>query len=143
MNMDLSHKDCLELLADPSTENILKKLGHEYSDRGQSEYRKIRPNFVPALVKAITAELQHHQIFPPRYRDSLPQTGIYIRNQGDAFVLMNIDKPSVWTEYAFPTPEGAARGYVQMILDSYWLKPDHDSYKLPENVRLSWQPDSK
>lgn len=139
MIMDLSHEDCLELLANPSTQMILEKLGYEYSAQGLAKYRKTRPNFVPALVQAIATELQTHPIFPLKFRGRLPETGVYIRKQDGAFVLRNIDKPSVWSEYAFPTAERAARGYVQTILDSYWLQPDRDSYKLPESIRRSGQ----
>jgi hypothetical protein len=50
----LGHDDCLEVLDNPSTQNILEKLGYEYSDRGLSEYRKENPNIVPALVQAVS-----------------------------------------------------------------------------------------
>src|ERR1700691_4916110 len=74
----LGHNDCLEVLHNPLTQNILEKLGYEYSDRGLSEYRKEDPNIVPALVQAVVTELERHPVFPPRYRDVLPQVGVYI-----------------------------------------------------------------
>ncbi len=46
--MELSHEDCLELLAGFSTQRILAKLGYEYSTRGLSDCRKSRPNIMPA-----------------------------------------------------------------------------------------------
>jgi hypothetical protein len=120
----LGHEDCLAILDNPSTQNILERLGYEYSDCGLSAYRADRPNIVPALVGAIARELGQHPVFPPKYRDALPQVGIYIRKQGAEFILMDIDKPSVWQDHAFPTAEGAARGYVRKVLDDYWLKSD-------------------
>src|ERR1700733_9125505 len=111
MPRELSHGEIIELLANPSTQNILEKLGFEYSDRGLSEYRKAHPNLVLMLVQAIVTELEGHPIFPPKCRDHLPEIGVYIRKQNKDFVLMDIDKPSVWQEYTFSTPEGAARGY--------------------------------
>jgi len=120
----LGHGDCLAILDNPSTQNILEKLGYEYSDRGLSAYRADRPNIVPALVAAIVRELNQHPVFPPQYREALPQVGVYIRRRGTEFILMDIDKPSVWQDHAFPTAEGAAHGYVRKILDDYWLKSD-------------------
>jgi hypothetical protein len=137
MSADLSHDAAMELLANPSTQNILEKLGYEYSDRGLAEYRKTRPNIVPALVQAIVRELRSHPVFPTRFEIRLPDCGFYIYKQGDDFVLMDMEKPSIWTEQAFPTREGAARGYVRKLLDSYWLRSDTENTILPKSVRHS------
>jgi hypothetical protein len=118
----LGHDDCLAILRDPSTRNILEKLGYEYSVRGQDEYRKERPNIVPALVDAIVAELQRCPVFPTKFLNALPEIGVYIQWRDGDFVVMDIDKPSVWMEHVFPTAERAARVYVGKILDPYWLK---------------------
>jgi hypothetical protein len=127
MNPEISHDDCLDLLARPSTQNILKKLGFEYSDRGLAEYRKARPNLVPILVRAIVDELKSNPIFPKKYRDKAPTVGVFISKQADDFILRDIDKPSVVAEHIFSDPEAAARGYIRKILDSYWLQPDNES----------------
>jgi hypothetical protein len=137
MVAELSHGDCLALLANPSTQNILEKLGYEYSDRGLSEFRKARPNIVPTLVRAIVAEMELHPIFPPSSRDRLPECGKYISKTGGNFVLMDVDKPSVWVEYVFATPEEAARGYIRKVLDSYWLESDASDDLHPKSVRRS------
>jgi hypothetical protein len=81
------------------------------------------------LVSAIVAELKVHPIFPPRHRDRLPDCGLYIQQQGDKYIFSDVDKPSVRDDYPFPTPEGAARAYIQKLFDSYWLKPDRDEYQ--------------
>ena len=119
--MNFSHADCLELLADPSTQNVLEKLGYEYSDRGLSDYRRTRPNIVPPLVQAIVNELDLHPVFPSKYQDHPPEIGMYIRKEGNRFVLMDIDKPSLRTARSFPTAQEAARAYIRKIVDSYWL----------------------
>lgn len=122
--MDLSHDDCLKVLANPSTQTILESLGYEYSASGLSEYRKTRPNIFPHLVRAVMKELEQHPIFPPEYRDHLPQIGVYIHKREAGYVLMDIDKPSVREERCFATSEGAVRGYVRKILEPYWLESD-------------------
>jgi hypothetical protein len=141
MDAELSHGDCLALLANPSTQNILEKLGYEYSDRGLSEFRKTRPNIVPTLIAAILAELELHPVFPLSSRDRLPDCGKYITKTGNNFVLMDIDKPSVWVEYVFVTPEEAAHGYIRKVLDPYWLQSDLSSDIPPKSVRRSWEID--
>jgi hypothetical protein len=138
MQAELSHADCLDLLANPSTQNILEKLGFEYSPAGQSMYRLDPPNIVPPLVQAIANELKSIPVFPPKYRDHPPQVGFYIYQAGTDYVLKDIDKPSVWQEHAFRTAEGAARGYVRKILDAYWLRPDTDADASPFFSRSSW-----
>jgi hypothetical protein len=126
-----SHEECLKLLANPSTRNILEKFGYEYSDSGMSEFRKIRPNIVPVLVQAIVIELEHHPVFPPSARSTLPEVGLYIQRRADGFAVMDIDKPSFFEEHVHSTPEGAARSYVFKLIDPYWLQPDRVSTGLP------------
>jgi hypothetical protein len=122
-----SHSDCLSILANPTTQNILERLGYEYSDRGHAEYRKTRPNIIPSLAQAIVAELQMNPIFPPQHRP--PEVGVYIHKLPNGFALIDIDKPSVREEDIHPTAEGAARGYVRKVLDDYWLEPDSQRSK--------------
>ena len=129
--MDLSHENCLAILANPSTQTILEKLGYEYSDRGHAEYRKARPNIVPPLVLAIVKELERHPAFPPEYRD-LPKMGLYVRKEGDNVVLVDTVEPSALRAGAFPfaTPDGAARAYVRMVLEPYWLQLDDHNHNV-------------
>jgi hypothetical protein len=138
MMPDLSHDECLALLAKPTTQTILEKLGFDFSDSGLSEYRKTHPNIAPSLIRAIVKELEIHSIFPPYFRDHIAQSGVFIRKQGDDFVLMDMDKPSVWMEQAFPTPDGAARGYIRKVIDTYWLQPDSGTDNPPKSIRTSW-----
>ncbi|MGA2230363.1 MAG: hypothetical protein ABSH22_05640 [Tepidisphaeraceae bacterium] len=138
MSAEPSHVQCMELLANPSTQRILEAMGYEYSERGLADYRRSRPNIVPALVRAIVAELERHPVFPSRYTDQTPEVGVYIRKLGNDFVFKEIDKPSVWQEHAFSNPEGAARAYIQRVIDAYWLKPDKDIYAPTKSVRSSW-----
>ena len=122
--MELSHNACLTVLANPSTQVIPEALGYEYSDRGLREYRTNRPPIMEYLVGAIVKELDQHAVFPPKYRDRLPDVGVFIQKHGDQFVLLDIDKPSVSQEHVFASAESAARGYVIKMLDTYWLRTD-------------------
>jgi hypothetical protein len=119
-----SHESCLELLRNPSTQNILEKLGYDYSESGLFEFRKARPNIVPILVQTIVTELANHPIFPPSSRKILPHIGLYIQCQAEGFAVVDIDKPSMLDVYVHPTPEGAARSYIYKLIDSYWLQFD-------------------
>jgi hypothetical protein len=139
MPVDLSHAECLDLLANPSTQNIVEKLGFEYSERGQEEYRAHRPNIVPALVRAIVTELESKDLFPEAGIDRVPQMGISICEHAGKFFLMEIDKPSAWEEQVFATPEAAAKAYVYEVVDAYWLRDDVGGPAEPEAKRFSWE----
>jgi hypothetical protein len=136
MTADLSHAQCLDLLCNPSTQNVLEKLGFEYSERGHGEYRKHRPNIVPPLVRAVVTELESTGGFPEPGIDRPPEMGLYIRERAGTFVLIDVDKPSVSEEQTFTTPEPAAKGYIYAVLDAYWLSPDADGPAEPEAKRF-------
>jgi hypothetical protein len=135
--VELSHEDCLTLLADRSTQNFLEKLGYEYSPAGLSLYRRNRPDIMPALVKAVVAELERDPIFPPEYRGSIPQFGLFIRGEGRDFTVMDIDKPSAWGKEIFSTSEGAARRYIRKRCDKYWFDSDPSHDEQPKSVQSS------
>jgi hypothetical protein len=125
-----SHDDCLQILADPSTQNILEKFGYEYSLAGAAEFRKSRVNIVPILVSAIVAELQSHGVFPPSARLQISATtGLYIEKRMDGFAVVNVEKPSIVSEWVHAKPTEVARSYAYKVLDDYWLQADRDLLK--------------
>ncbi len=135
--MNLPHEVCLELLAKPSTQNFLEKLGYEYSTGGLTLYRRDRPNIMPAIVKAVVAELERHPVFPSEYRNSVPTCGLFIRRDDQDFAVMDIDKPSAWDKTVFSTAEGAARRYIRMRCDQYWFDSDFSQDERPIRVESS------
>jgi hypothetical protein len=136
-SMELSHQDCLEVIANPSTQTIVEKLGYEYSPLGLASCRKSRPNIMPALVRAVVTELEREPIFPQARRGPRPEVGVFIQKQDGEFVVWNIDKPSAWGKETFTTADGAATRFIRYRCDAYWLGTDVDRDERPNRVEFS------
>jgi hypothetical protein len=140
----LSQSDSLNLLANSSTQNILEKLGYEYSNRGLSEYQKSRPNIVPTLVQAIVTELGLHPQFPPMSQREIQDgglsqnVGLSIVREGSEFVLLEVDKSNVWVKFRYTTAEQAARAYIYKVVDAYWLRSDTIGKPNHTAAQCSW-----
>jgi len=118
----LSYQDALKILGyRPSERHVLELLGYEYSERGRQQFKRDAIDIEPHLLSAIARDISIFGVFPRRYLLRKPDVGTCIERNGSSFTLIEKDKPSVWTRWAYPSLESAARTLIRKRCDSAFL----------------------
>src|SRR5437868_2319481 len=121
----LSYKNILEILGYcPTKRHALEILGYEFSDRGRDQFKRERIDIEPALMAAISKDVSEWGVFPRHYAVRRPEVGIYLEKCKSSFVVLDKDKPSVWTKWSYPDLRSAARSLIRRVCDpGYLLEP--------------------
>jgi hypothetical protein len=118
----LSYKDVLEILGyRPAKRHVLEILGYENSKEGRQKFQTDHVDLEVMLSSAISKDVNLLGIFPRKFLLQKPEVGTYLKKSGQAFVVVEMDKPSVWTQWSYSSLESAARALIRKLCDSAYL----------------------